>query len=87
MFEALDEEPRTDGNNELAVMDTTGDTRTIWNPENQDEVDAAKLMFDHLVGKGFSAFRVDGKGDAGEQIREFEPNAGRIILIPALAGG
>jgi len=41
-----------------------------------------------LRGKGFSAFLVTGaKGEQGEQIREFDPKAGRIILIPALQGG
>lgn len=88
MFEALHEEMRTDGKCELAIVDPTGDTKVIWDPANEDEVDAARTQFETLIGKGFSAFRVKpGKGDKGEQIREFDPQAGRIIMIPALQGG
>jgi len=88
MFETLDAPPRTDGLCELAIMDTSGDTKVIWDPNNADEVAAAKAQFDSLRGKGFSAFLVTGaKGEQGEQIREFDPKAGRIILIPALQGG
>jgi hypothetical protein len=88
MFEMLNDPPRTDGLSELAIMDMTGDTKVIWDPNNADEVAAAKAQFDTLKGKGFSAFLVTGpKGEQGEQIREFDSKAGRIILIPALQGG
>jgi len=42
MFETLDAPLRTDGLCELAIMDTTGDTKVIWDPANADEVAAAK---------------------------------------------
>ena len=88
MFERLNDPMRTDGKCELAIMDPTGDTKVIWDPNNADEVAAAKAQFDTLKGKGFAAFRVEGaKGDKGEILREFDPKAGRIILIPALQGG
>lgn len=71
----------------LHVLDHTGDSRTIWNPENQDEVDAAKEMFNRLKRKGYLAYKVDETGGKGEQIREFDPTAGRIIMSPQLVGG
>ena len=65
-----------------------GDTRIIWSRDNQDEVVNARRTFDDLVRKGFLAFRVEGKeGMKGEQIKEFDPNAERLILTPALRGG
>lgn len=73
--------------NTLHVLDSTGDTRTIWNPENQDEVDAAKATFTRLKGKGYLAYTVDESGQRGEVIREFDPSAGRIIMAPQLVGG
>lgn len=71
----------------LHVLDHTGDTRTIWNPENQDEVDAAKATFAKLKKKNYLAYTVNEKGDKGEVIREFDPTAGRIIMSPQLVGG
>lgn len=31
---------------ELAVLDRTGDTKTIWDADNEAEVDAARATFD-----------------------------------------
>jgi len=72
---------------ELAIMDHTGDTKVIWSRENEDEVAAAKAQFQTLVGKGFAAFKVLKKGEAGEQIREFDANLEKIILVPQMQGG
>jgi hypothetical protein len=76
------------------VMDKTGDTKYIWDPNNTDEVEVAKSMFERFTkkrsdgGKGFAAFHVTGeKGDKGVQMREFDPKAGRVIFVPPLAGG
>lgn len=71
----------------LHVLDHTGDTRTLWNPENQAEVDAAKETFTRLKKKGYLAYSVDESGERGEVIREFDPTAGRIIMAPQLVGG
>lgn len=72
----------------MAVMGRRGDTKTIWNPENTDEVAAAKATFDELVGKKkYLAWSVKGDGDKGEQIRTFDPKAGKIILAPPMQGG
>jgi hypothetical protein len=74
-------------NRTLHVLDASGDSRTIWNPENQDEVDAAKATFDRLKGKGYLAYSVDEDGGRGEVMQRFDPHAGRIIMSRPLAGG
>lgn len=71
----------------LHVLDHTGDTRTIWNTDNQDEIDAAKATFTKLKKKGYLAYSVDEAGDKGEVIQTFNPAAGRIIMAPQLVGG
>ena len=71
----------------LAVLDRSGDTKTLWNPDNQAEVDAAKATFTSLRAKGYLAYRVIGDGAKGEQIQAFDPRAGSIILTPPLVGG
>ena len=73
---------------EMSVMNRKGDTKTIWNPENKDEVKAAQAQFDDLVKKKkFAAFRVDSDGDKGERITRFDKDAGKIIFVPPMAGG
>lgn len=65
-----------------------GDTKLIWNSANQDEVDAAKATFEKLTGKGYAAFRAEGKdGTKGSQIHRFDPDVERMILVPQLRGG
>jgi hypothetical protein len=72
----------------LHTLDRTGDTRIMWDKGNADEVAAAKRTFDDLKKKGYAAFRAEGKqGDKGTQIREFDPDAERIIMCRALQGG
>ena len=48
--------------NELSVMDGTGDTKTIWDPDNKDEVAAARKQFDDLRTKGFLIYTVKRDG-------------------------
>lgn len=73
---------------EMRVMGQKGDTRVIWNPRDPDEVAAAKAQFDTLVGeKRFLAFKVTAGGGKGEQIREFDPTAEKLIIAPPMAGG
>lgn len=65
-----------------------GDTKIIWDAAKPEEVETAKASFDKLVAKGYLAFRAEGKeGTKGSQIRKFDPDAERMILIPRMQGG
>ena len=72
---------------ELRILGKEGDTKVIWDPKNDDEVEAAEEQFDSLVDKGFLAFKVKKDGSKGTQIKEFDPKAGKIILVPKIVGG
>ena len=72
---------------ELAILDKTGDTKVIWDPSNKDEREAAKAQFDHLIEKGFRAYLVKKDGEKGSLISEFDPFAGKIIMVPKIVGG
>lgn len=72
---------------ELCVMDATGDTKTVFDPNNPDEVEAARETFKALKKKGYLAYRVEKSGDKGEALTEFDPQAGKIILCPPMRGG
>ena len=72
---------------ELAQIDHTGDTKLIWDSDNQDEVDNARETFQKLSKKGYTAFAVKGKGEKGTKLKEFDPTEERIIMVPPLVGG
>ena len=73
---------------ELRVMSRiAGDTHVIWDPTVADEVANARRMFDDMRAKGFFAYSVSAEGRKGQQIREVDPNASKIILAPPMAGG
>ena len=75
------------GTIEMAVLGVEGDVKHIWQRGNEDEVEAARAMFDSLKAKGFSAFRVDDEGEKAELMRKFDPKAGKMIMVPQIAGG
>lgn len=71
-----------------ANMRRSGDTKVMWDPDNEDEVEAAEAQFDSLIERGFQAFKVDKKGEqTGKPIKRFKPKIGKLIMVPALAGG
>lgn len=73
---------------ELAIMDRDhGDLKVIWDKDNEAEVEAARAQFDQLQKKGYLAYTVTGQGRKGTQVREFDEDAEKIILAPALRGG
>jgi hypothetical protein len=77
------------GMSAFAVMGERGDTKHIWDRTKPEEVEAARTLFDKLTKeKRYMAFRVtDKEGNRGEQMREFDPDAERMILVPQFQGG
>lgn len=82
MSAAVASEPR-----EMAILDHTGDTKLIWDPDKADEVEHARETFTKLKKKGYMAYSVNRKGDKGEVMREFDPDAEKMILAPQMVGG
>lgn len=72
---------------EIAVMDRTGDTKTIWDPNNPDEVEVARETFDKLRKKGYLIYRVNTIGNKGEQMLKFDAKAEKMIAVPPVVGG
>ena len=71
----------------LEIVDRTGHTEVSWDPDDPEEVQAAQEAFGECLGKGYAAFSMQSDGKQGEQIRSFDPYAGRILMLPALVGG
>jgi len=72
---------------EMRVMGVEGDLKSVWDPENEVEVEAMKKQFNDLRKKGMVAYKVDKKGEKGSVIEEFDPDAGKIIFAPKMKGG
>jgi hypothetical protein len=72
---------------QMIMLDHTGDTRMMWDPDVKDEVDAAKATFDKMKKKGYLAYTVQKNGEPGEVIQAFDKSAGKIIMTPQLVGG
>lgn len=72
---------------QLVVMGVEGDVRLMWNPDNAEEVAVARRSFTDLRKKGHLAYAVKEDGKKGTQILEFDPEAEKIILAPAMRGG
>jgi hypothetical protein len=69
-------------------LNQQGDTKIVWDSDKPDEVAIAKAAFDAAKKKGMLAYSAEGKkGERGTQIREFDPDAERIILVKPLQGG
>ena len=71
----------------MEIMDSSGDTKKTWDPANAVEVEDARRSFETLVKKGYQAFAVGARGAKGEKIKEFDPDAGSLILVPPIVGG
>lgn len=72
---------------ELIILDHTGDTKLIWDPEKAEEVEHARKTFSEMKKKGYLAYRVNRKGDQGEVMKDFDETAEKMIMAPATVGG
>ena len=73
---------------EMRIMGSKGDTKVIWDPEHEDEVEAAEAQFNSLQKKGFTAYEVGRKGaKTNRKVEEFDPDLGKLIMVPKVTGG
>lgn len=57
-----------------------GDRRVPWDPTDPAQVKEARSRFDDYMSKGYRAYRVAKRGQAGERISEFDADAGEILF-------
>jgi hypothetical protein len=73
---------------EMRILSTEGDTKVIWDSENDDECDAAEAQFNSLKKKGYQAFEVGKRGKkTDERVDEWDPDLGKLIMVPGMRGG
>lgn len=70
----------------MSTLLDRGDAEVKWTPGNEAEESLARRQFQDAIGHGFAAFEMTARGK-GEQITEFDPELGDILLVPPMAGG
>lgn len=82
--------PEAEGMHELRVFCELGDNPIRWDPNDPVSVEAAKAAVEGIKAKfpGSIFFKMGrfGRG-RGEQIKDFDPSLGRILVVPQRAGG
>jgi hypothetical protein len=70
------------------VMGTSGHVEHKWDKTKTVEVDAARTLFNKLISERYTAYKMNPKDNSkGDQVKEFDPEAGAYVFHPALAGG
>lgn len=72
----------------LKLMGQRGDQKVAWDPADKGQIEKARSKFNQLVkNMKYLAFRMDETGKKGEQIKEFDENAGAILIVAPMQGG
>jgi len=71
----------------IETMNSSGDFKIMWDRNNPGEVTAAKAAFDQAIAAKSAVFAVKTKGGKGDKVKEFDPNAERLMVVPQLVGG
>lgn len=72
---------------EMMILNSDGDSKHTWNPDDEESIQRAREVYDLHKDKGFTAFHMDGSGETGKLMQEFDPVAGSVLLVPVMAGG
>lgn len=72
---------------DMYIMDQTGHSTITWDPTKPVEVDVARDAFDKLIKERYQAFRVEASERQGSKMTSFDPQAGKIMMVPQLVGG
>jgi len=85
--ESLERNPRK-GDHTLRIMNSSGDLRLAWDPNNEMEVKIARKAFQRAAKSNMLAYSVNPRnGGKGEVIRDFDPDAEAMIMTPQTVGG
>jgi hypothetical protein len=68
-------------------MKRAGDSKVVFDPENEDEVKVAKEQFNSLIKKKFTCYSVGKDGEKDKKVTKFDPKAAMYIFVPPIIGG
>ena len=70
----------------LSMMDSSGDKETTWNPDDPDEVAAAKAIFDAVRKRGYLVYSQPA-GASGVALGQFDPSVENMVAVPPIVAG
>lgn len=65
---------------EILVLNENGDERIEWDPDDAEQVKAAKKEYKRLKGEGYNFYAVEEK--PGKKVERFDKRLGRLIAAP-----
>ena len=71
----------------LVIPNEDGDLRIEWSAADEAQIQVARDAFDKGIEQGMTAYQIAPGGERGSLIREFDPEARRILLAPQMVGG
>jgi hypothetical protein len=73
--------------NEFTVLDPNGHTTTMWDPQDEKEVERARRIFDEMRRRGYRAFRVGKDGSPGQPRNTFDARDDAMLFVPPIHAG
>jgi hypothetical protein len=67
-------------------MSGEGDTQVVWEEADTASMDRARGMIERAFREGRGVFSLDEEG-VGVRLKQFDPQAKNIVVIPQIKGG
>lgn len=67
-------------------MSHEGDTQLAWDETDTKSMEQAQQMVERAFAEGRGVFTIDFEG-VGTRLRQFDPRAREIVVIPQIKGG
>jgi hypothetical protein len=71
----------------IGVMNGRGHTSHVWKKSDEKQVEEARQLFTTLTAAGYRAFHMKKSGKQGDLMKDFDPEAKRMLFMPPFAGG
>lgn len=72
--------------NELKILDPNGHHDAAWDPDDAEQVQRARKIYEALMRRGYRAFQVEKDG-AGRAQERFDPQERETLLVPPIHAG
>lgn len=72
--------------NEFKVLDPGGHSTSAWDPQDLQQVEEARKVYDALVRRGYRAFRLE-QGAEGRMQDRFDPREKETVFVPPIHAG